>query len=192
MDAFAVAIGIGLTFAKSNIKKALIVGLYFGFFQGVMPLIGYVVGMRFAEHVTAFSHWIAFGLLGFLGVKMIVSSLKKEKCADRVCAAEPCSDRVCPKDSKETTLGPKQMIPLALATSIDALAVGVSFAFLYVRIVPAVSLIGAITFVISTVGVGIGNIFGSKFKSRAAFAGGVLLILMGLWILIEQLILPML
>ena len=189
MDAFAVAIGIGLTFAKTSIKKALIVGLYFGIFQGIMPLIGYLAASRFADRITAYSHWIAFVLLGFLGSKMIIGSFKKERCTDRTCPAlRPCGDRHCPSETKEASLSPKTMLPLALATSIDALAVGVSLAFLYVGIAPTVSFIGIVTFIVSTAGVYIGNIFGAKFKSKATFAGGVILVLIGAQILISHFI----
>ena len=118
---------------------------------------------------------------------MIIGSFKKEKCADRVCSAEPCRDRSCPAQAKETSLAPRQMIPLALATSIDALAVGASLALLYVNIIPKVSVIGVVTFVVSAIGVRVGNIFGAKFKSKAVFLGGVILILIGVRLLFEQL-----
>ena len=170
MDAFAVALCVGLTMNKFTIKKALTIGLYFGIFQAGMPLIGFLLAMQFADAVTAFSSWIAIALLTFLGVKMIIGSFKKEK---RTCIADA-----------ETSLGPKIMLPLALATSIDALAVGVSFAFLNVRIVPAVLLIGLITLLLSMVGVKIGLMFGTKFKSKAELVGGIILIGMGLYILI--------
>lgn len=184
MDAFAVAIGIGLTVSRSRWRKALLVGLYFGVFQGVMPIIGYFAATFFAQYVTAFSHWISFGLLAFLGGKMIVGSLKREKCADRTCPSTTCTDRECPNEVKEVSLAPRTMFPLAVATSVDAMAIGVSFAFLYVSIAPAVGLIGAVTFVLSVAGVWIGGIFGTKFKNKAAFAGGVILVLMGINILI--------
>ena len=187
MDAFAVAVSIGLNLTKSRMKKALIVGLYFGIFQGMMPLIGYLAASRFAGRITAYSHWIAFALLAFLGGKMIIGSFKKEKCTDRTCPPEKCKDRQCPSQAKEAAVSPKVMLPLAVATSIDALAVGVSLAFLYVSIVPAVSFIGVMTFAISVVGVRIGNIVGAKFKTWATFAGGAILMLMGLWVLVEQL-----
>ncbi|MCL2527513.1 MAG: manganese efflux pump MntP family protein [Defluviitaleaceae bacterium] len=186
MDAFAVAVSIGLTIAKKSMKKALIVGLYFGIFQGVMPLIGYFAATRFAGHFTAYKHFIAFALLGFLGAKMIIGSFKKEKCADRVCTGIPCSDRSCPA-GQEASFGPRNMVPLAVATSIDALAIGVSFALLDTRIVPAVLLIGVVTFFVSIGGVCIGNIFGARFKKKAEFAGGLILVLMGLRILIMYL-----
>lgn len=189
MDAFAVAVSIGLTWAKADIKKALVVGLYFGLFQGIMPLIGYLAAARFAGRITAFSHWIAFGLLIILGGKMILGSIKNKKCKDRTCPAQPCTDRLCPTHAKEASLAPKEMLPLALATSVDALAVGVSLAFLSVSIVPAVSFIGAVTFVLSAIGVCIGNIAGAKFQSKATLAGGVILVLMGVWIVAEQLLL---
>ena len=186
MDAFAVAICAGLGMKKITVRKALIVGLYFGVFQAGMPLIGYLVATLFADKIIAYDHWIAFALLGFLGVKMIWGSFKKEGCSDRVCPDETCADRECP-EKKETSLNPAQMLPLAVATSIDALAVGVSLAFLQVSIVPAVSFIGVTTLVLSMAGVKIGNVFGMRFKSKAEFAGGVILILMGLNILLEHL-----
>jgi len=170
MDAFAVAICLGLSTAKVTLKRLLIVGLYFGFFQAAMPLIGYAVASQFADMINTFDHWIAFVLLCFLGGKMIYGSFKNE---------EP--------SEKETSLSPKQMLPLAIATSIDALAVGVSFAFLQVSIVPAVFFIGVTTFVLSAVGVKIGSIFGARFKSKAELTGGIILVLIGLNILLEHL-----
>ena len=191
MDAFAVAICAGLTMKKVSVKKSLIVGLYFGVFQAVMPIIGYMVATLFADQIIGYDHWIAFVLLCFLGAKMIVESFKKEGCTDRECPDGMCSDRACPggkrPDNKEASLKPAQMLPLALATSIDALAVGVSFAFLRVSIIPAVSFIGITTLAISMVGVKIGNIFGTKFKSKAEFAGGIILVLIGVKILLEHL-----
>jgi len=190
MDAFAVAICAGLTMPKTTIKKSLIVGLYFGIFQAVMPLIGYMLATQFADKITAFDHWIAFGLLCFIGGKMIVGSFKKEGCHDRECPAETCTDRECPggerPETKETSLKPAKMLPLALATSIDALAMGVSFAFLKVDIVPAVLSIGIITLILSMAGVKIGNVFGTRFKSKAELVGGIILVLMGLKILFEH------
>ena len=189
MDAFAVAVSIGLTFKNAAFNKALIVGLYFGIFQAIMPFIGFMIAARFAEHVAQYSHWIVIILLTFLGGKMIWGSLRKEKCNDRECSDTTCTDRECPRGVQEMALTPKKMIPLGLATSVDALAVGVSFAFLYVRIVPAISLIGVITFFLSMVGVKIGNIFGSRFKPKAEFIGGLILVIMGLWVLIEHIFL---
>ena len=190
MDAFAVSICHGLSMKRANIIKALIVGLYFGVFQAAMPLIGYFVGSQFSDIIASADHWIAFVLLSFIGVRMILGSLKKEGCPDRECPADVCSDRSCPggkrPDTEEVSLKPVKMFPLAIATSIDALAVGVSFAFLQVRILPAVSFIGITTFVLSMTGVKIGNVFGAKFKSKAEFAGGVILVLIGLKILLEH------
>lgn len=159
--------------------------MYFGIFQAAMPLIGYLLGTQFAEKIIAFDHWIAFILLCIIGGKMVAESFTKEGCADRECPAGKCSDRECP-EKKEVSLKPAEMLPLALATSIDALAVGVSFAFLDVDIVPAVSSIGIITLTLSMLGVKIGNIFGVKLKSKAELAGGIILILIGLKILLEH------
>ena len=191
MDAFAVAICTGLTMKKITVKKLLIVGLYFGVFQAAMPLIGYLAATLFADKIIAYDHWIAFVLLCILGAKMIIGSFKKEGCSDRECPVETCSDRECPggkrPNNREASLKPMQMLPLAIATSIDALAVGASFAFLQVSIIPAVSFIGATTLLLSMLGVKIGNVFGAKFKSKAELAGGVILVLIGLKILLEHL-----
>ena len=191
MDAFAVAVGAGLTMPKVNIKKALIIGLYFGLFQAAMPIIGYLVATLVADKINAYDHWIAFGLLCFLGGKMIISGLKKGGCPDRECPDEACVDRECPSggraDRTEASVKPAQMLPLAIATSIDALAVGVSFAFLRVNVPIAVLIIGITTFALSLVGVKIGNVFGMRFKSKAEIAGGIILVLIGLKILLEHL-----
>ena len=191
MDAFAVAICAGLTMKKATVKKAMIVGLYFGIFQAVMPLMGYYAATWFADKIISYDHWIAFVLLCFLGGRMIFESFKGGGCPDRVCPVETCKDRNCPggkrPDNKEATLKPDEMLPLALATSIDALAVGVSFAFLQVNIVPAVSFIGITTFALSMIGVKIGNVFGTRFKSKAELAGGIILVLIGLKILLGHL-----
>ena len=173
MDAFAVALCKGLALKKINLKNCLIVGAWFGAFQGLMPLIGYLLGNTFAEKITSIDHWIAFILLALIGGNMIKESLSKEE--------ECCDD----------SLGFKTMLVMAIATSIDALAVGVSFAFtdfnpdwfVYIAFV----LIGIITFTLSSIGVKIGNIFGTKYKSKAEFAGGAILILLGLKILLEGL-----
>lgn len=170
MDAFAVAVCKGLSIQNARLKEALIVGLYFGVFQAVMPLIGYSIGVQFAEYITAFDHWIAFLLLGFIGGKMIKESL---------------SDK-CPAASSSSSLLPKEMLPLAVATSIDALAVGVSFAFLSVRIAPAVSFIGVTTLVLSMLGVVVGKGAGARFKTKAELAGGIVLVLIGVKILLEH------
>jgi len=191
MDTFAVGICAGLTMKKITIEKALIVGLYFGGFQAAMPLIGYLAATLFTNYIIAYDHWIAFGLLCLLGGKMTIGSFKKEGCPDRQCPDDNCDDRSCPggkrPDNAEASLKPSKMLPLAIATSIDALAVGVSFAFLRVNIVPAVSFIGVTTLVISMLGVKVGNVFGVRFKTKAEIAGGVILILIGLKILLEHL-----
>lgn len=190
MDAFAVAVCAGLTMPKVTIKKSLIVGLYFGVFQALMPFIGYMLATQFADKIISFDHWIAFALLCFIGGKMVVGSFKKDGCSDRECPIETCTDRECPggerPNTEEASLKPAKMLPLALATSIDALAVGVSFAFLKINIVPAVISIGIITLALSMVGVKIGNVFGKRFKSKAELAGGIILLLMGLKILLEH------
>ena len=190
MDAFAVAICAGLTMAKANIKKALIIGLYFGGFQAGMPLIGYFAATLFADMIIEYDHWIAFGLLCFLGGKMIYDSIKKDESLKNKCNDESCNSQTNKKNhilEVEHSLKPATMLPLALATSIDALAIGVSFAFLQVNIIPAVAFIGITTLVISMVGVKIGNVFGQRFKSKAQFAGGAILILIGFKILFEHL-----
>ena len=189
MDAFAVAVCMGLRMSKASIKKALIIGLYFGVFQAVMPLLGYLAATLIADKITAFDHWIAFGLLLFLGSKMIVGSFKKEGCRDRKCPEETCIDRECPgkPENAEPSLKPAKMLPFALATSIDALAVGISLAFLKVEIAPAVMFIGITTLVLSMIGVKIGSIFGSKIKSKAEILGGIILVLIGVKILLEHL-----
>ena len=170
MDAFAVSICKGLYMKKKiNYKKALIVALYFGLFQGGMPLIGYLLGVSFEEIVLSIDHWIAFILLGIIGIGMIKESLGDEE--------ESLNDKV----------DFKTMVILAIATSIDALAIGVTFAFLNVNIILAALLICVITFVISYFGVVFGNKFGDKFGSKAELIGGIILILMGLKILLEHL-----
>lgn len=171
MDAFAVSICKGLSMQKVTLKKALIVGGWFGAFQGGMPLIGYLLGVQFQSKITAIDHWIAFILLGIIGINMVKESMEREECCEK-----PVED-----------LAVKTMFLLAVATSIDALAVGVTFAFLQVAIVWAVIFIGVITFTISAVGVKIGNVFGMRYKSKAELCGGVILILMGVKILLEHL-----
>lgn len=169
MDAFAVAICKGLAMKKLSWKKAVIIGVWFGGFQALMPAIGFSLGSRFEHYVTAIDHWIAFVLLGLIGFNMIKEALSKEE------------------DKANDSVDIKTMFLLALATSIDALAVGITYAFLQVRIVPAVSFIGVITFVLSVAGVKLGNVFGLRYKSKAEILGGVILILMGLKILTEHL-----
>lgn len=170
MDAFAVSICKGLATKKVGVKHMLIVGLWFGGFQALMPLIGYFLGSTFEEYITRFDHWVAFVLLALIGGNMIREALSGEE--------EKAND----------LLGVREMLTLAVATSIDALAVGVTFALLPgVNIAAAVSFIGVITFVISAAGIKVGNAFGTKCKSKAELAGGVILILIGLKILLEHL-----
>ena len=178
MDAFAVAICAGLKMRKFTISKALIVGLYFGLFQAGMPIIGYLLAIQLAGNVAAFSPWIAFALLSFIGGKMLLEGLKKD---------DDSSEMFSSKD-ENTALSPKVMLPLAVATSIDALAVGASLALLSVNIVPAAVLIGVTTLVISMAGVKIGNMFGTKFKSKAEMLGGIILVGIGIHILFEHLL----
>jgi putative Mn2+ efflux pump MntP len=170
MDAFAVSICKGLSMKKLNWKKAIIIGLYFGVFQALMPVIGYFLGTTFQSLVTSIDHWIAFVLLVLIGGNMIREAISEDE-------SQNCNDNV----------DFKTMIVLAIATSIDALAVGITFAFLDVNVPIAVSLIGITTFIISLIGVKIGNKFGNKYENKAQVAGGVILILIGLKILLEHL-----
>lgn len=169
MDAFAVSICKGLSLGNIKVKHMCIAGAWFGGFQALMPLIGYFLGSFFAESITKYSHWIAFILLLYLGASMMKESMDKE-----VEELDNCMDI-------------KTMFLLAVATSIDALAVGVTFAFLEVAIVPAISFIGVVTFVCSAVGVKIGSLFGTKYKSKAELFGGLVLVLIGVKILLEGL-----
>ncbi|MBR5550589.1 MAG: manganese efflux pump [Muribaculaceae bacterium] len=173
MDAFAVSIGKGLSLQKIRLSHALKVGLWFGGFQALMPLIGYLLGSTFAEIVSAYDHWVAFILLALIGGNMIKESLEKD------------DDCKCNKKGKDG-FGFATMFTLAVATSIDALAIGVTFAFFKVAIIPAIITIGITTFLFSIVGLKIGNIFGCKYKSQAELFGGVILILIGLKILLEH------
>ena len=190
MDAFAVALCIGLCMRSVTLEKSLTVGGYFGVFQGVMPLIGYALVTQFASKIEAIDHWVAFLLLGVIGGKMFLDSFKKEGCEDRQCPVGVCTDRQCPNgvkpNSEDVKLTPNKMIPLSVATSIDALAVGISLAFLKVDIIPAVTFIGLTTFLFSGFGVRIGNVFGEKYKSKAELAGGLILMFMGAKILLEH------
>ena len=169
MDAFAVSICKGLSMKKMSWKKAIIVGGYFGIFQGLMPVIGYFLGTTFESLVTKIDHWIAFGLLVFIGINMLKEAFSNE--------SENCNDNV----------DFKAMIVLAIATSIDALAVGITFAFLKTNIVLASILIAIITFVVCIIGVKIGNKFGDKYERKAETVGGLILIFMGIKILLEHL-----
>lgn len=170
MDAFAVSICKGLSVSRVRPKHMLICGLYFGGFQMLMPLIGYLLGVNFRSMIASVDHWIAFVLLALIGANMLRESFSRDK-----------------DENVDASFGVKTMLLMAVATSIDALAVGVTFAFLEVNIVPAVSFIGITTFAFSAAGVLIGNIFGTKWKNKAEFAGGAILILIGLKILIEHL-----
>jgi len=172
MDAFAVSITLGLSVEKPTLKDMLIPGLFFGFFQALMPAIGYFAGFYFVDKIQAFDHWIAFALLGIIGGKMIKESFSK-------------NDKT--ETAKENPFKFSTMLVLAIATSIDALAVGITFAIFRVNIIMAIVIIGFTTFLISTGGVKIGNIFGTKFKSKAEFLGGVVLIGLGVKIVIEHL-----
>ena len=167
MDAFAVSICKGLSLRNVKWHHMMIVGLWFGIFQALMPSIGYVLGSLFIDLIDAYDHWITFILLSAIGLNMIKESRE---------ASGSCSP----------SLKPYTMLMLAIATSIDALAVGVTFAFLQVRIVPAVSFIGSTTFVLSIIGVKVGNVFGTRYKSKAEFAGGLILVIMGVKILLDH------
>lgn len=173
MDAFAVSIGKGLSVRKIEPRHTMSVGLWFGGFQALMPLVGYMLGVSFSSLVQNVDHWIAFGLLGFIGVNMI---------------REAASGDSCECGEVDADFSVRKMLLLAIATSIDALAVGVSFAFLGVNIWTAIALIGLITMVISMIGLRIGNIFGCRYKSKAEIVGGCVLILMGCKILFEHIL----
>ena len=172
MDAFAVSIGKGLSVQRIEPRHTMSVGLWFGGFQALMPLIGYFLGVSFASLVQNIDHWIAFVLLGIIGVNMIREAASNDECE--------CHD-------SNSDFSFRKMLLLAIATSIDALAVGVSFAFLGVNIWQAVVMIGVITMIISMIGLRIGNIFGCRYKSKAEIFGGCILLLMGCKILIEHL-----
>lgn len=167
MDAFAVAICKGLSMQQFNKNHAVIIAFYFGTFQALMPAIGYLLGSRFQQSITAYDHWIAFALLSLIGGSMIKESFDHE--------------------TSSPSINFKEMLVLAIATSIDALAVGVTFAFLQVSLIPAISIIGITAFVMSFLGVKVGHVFGTKYKSKAEFAGGLILIVIGGKILIEHL-----
>lgn len=173
MDAFAVAICKGLNMVKINYRHSLVIALFFGFFQALMPLIGWLLGTRFEQYITSVDHWVAFVLLGFIGGKMIYEALSGSEDTDAEC---------CGLDLKE-------LFVLAIATSIDALAVGITFAILPgVDIWPSIGIIGAITFVLSFLGVIIGNRFGIRYKKKAELFGGIVLVLIGIKILIDHLL----
>ena len=173
MDAFAVSVCKGLAMKKATLKSQMTCGLWFGGFQALMPLIGFFLGAMFADAIKAFDHWIAFGLLGLIGANMLKEALEK--------GCDCCEEH-------DADMSVKTMFVMAVATSIDALAVGISLAMAGdVNIWSAVALIGVTTCVLSALGVKIGNIFGSRYEKKAEFAGGVILILLGLKILLEHL-----
>ena len=167
MDAFAVSICKGLSTKDVRREHMVVTGLYFGGFQALMPLAGYLLGSRFQSMIQRVDHWIAFVLLALIGANMVRESQGE---------AEHLDD----------SFTPGTMLPLAVATSIDALAVGVTFAFLNVRIIPAAALIGVTTFALSAIGMRLGNVFGARYQARAELAGGIVLILMGVKILLEH------
>ena len=171
MDAFAVSVCKGISMKKMDWKKACIIGLYFGGFQALMPVIGYFFGTSFQSIITNIDHWVAFVLLGIIGGKMIQEAFQKDK----------------DEEEYNSDVSVKTMLILSVATSIDALAVGITFAFLNVNLLLASTFIGLITFVLSVVGTKIGNRFGDKYKGKAEFIGGIILILIGFKILFEHL-----
>ena len=168
MDAFAVSLCKGLSVGRPTPGQCLTCGAWFGGFQALMPLIGFLLGVRFQGVISSVDHWVAFVLLGLIGANMVREALGGEE------------------EHVDSSFGPRAMLPLAVATSIDALAVGVTFAFLRVEIAPAVALIGVTTLVLSALGVKVGSVFGDRFQSKAELAGGVILILMGTKILLEH------
>ena len=170
MDAFAVSVCKGLATPKYKLKYSMICGAWFGGFQALMPAVGYLLGVNFKKYITAIDHWIAFVLLALIGFNMIREALKNDD------------------EGADPSFTAKSMSLLAVATSIDALAIGITFAFLDVNIVAAVLFIGVCTFVISAAGVKIGSAFGTRFKSKAEIAGGAILIILGLRILVEHLL----
>ena len=174
MDAFAVSVCKGLGMRKLSKKQALIIGLYFGGFQALMPFVGWLLGSQFQKYITSIDHWIAFILLGFIGGKMMIEAVREWNEEEVV-------------DVMDAPIDHKNMLVLAVATSIDALAVGITFAFLGTPIVEAITIIGITTMVISIAGVVVGNFFGSRYKSKAEFIGGLILVLLGLKILLEHL-----
>lgn len=174
MDAFAVAICQGLSMKKLNWRYAGIIALFFGGFQALMPFAGWLLGSQFARYIQSVDHWVAFVLLLLIGGNMVREALSPEEEEEGACA-------------DDLKLDYKQLFLMAVATSIDALAVGVTFAFLEVAILPAITIIGCTTFVLSLVGVAVGNFFGTRYKKRAELTGGVILMLLGIKILLEHL-----
>lgn len=171
-DAFSVSVCKGLNMRKLNLKHAYLIALFFGAFQAVMPLIGYLLGTGFSDYIERFDHWVTFALLAFIGGKMVIEAI---------------GEKGGEEEEKTDVLSMGELTVLAIATSIDALAVGITFAFLKVNILPSVLLIGVTTFALSLGGVLLGNRFGAKYKTKAEIAGGVILVLIGLKILLEHL-----
>jgi putative Mn2+ efflux pump MntP len=174
MDAFAVAVCKGLCMKRLDVRQALVIALFFGGFQALMPLVGWVLGRQFEAYITAVDHWIAFVLLAIIGGKMLWEAFHGDE-----------EDAACPAEGFRLDL--KELTMLAVATSIDALAVGITFAFLQVDIAPSVATIGVTTFVLSAIGVAAGHFFGARFEKPASIVGGVVLILIGCKILLEHL-----
>ena len=171
MDAFAVSVGKGLAMRRLDMRQAFVIALFFGGFQALMPVIGWFLGAQFAQYVTSVAHWIAFALLAFIGGKMLWDAFHEETEGD---------------GSGGGAIGFVELVMLAVATSIDALAVGVSFAFLEVSIAPSAALIGVTTFVISLAGVAIGHMFGSRWEKPATIAGGLILVFIGMRIVLDH------
>lgn len=178
MDAFAAAVCKGLCMKKFRSKNAVTIALFFGGFQALMPLLGWFLGIQFEEYITSIDHWIAFVLLGFIGLNMVREGLSKDEAGE---------EKACPIDGRDNELSLQELFVMSIATSIDALAVGVTFAFLRVNIVPAITIIGCTTFILSFCGVFVGNYFGAKYKKKAELAGGIILIMIGIKILMEHL-----
>lgn len=170
MDAFAVSVCKGLKMKTIDYGKTLLIGLFFGGFQAIMPIIGWLIGYKFQQHIERIDHWIAFLLLAFIGAKMIYESFKPDE------------------DNSPDTLRLSELFILAIATSIDALAVGITFAILNdINIFFSAAVIGLITFILSVIGVGVGNKFGAFYKNKAELTGGIILMILGLKILLEHL-----
>ena len=173
MDAFAVAVCKGLCMKRLDVRQALVIALFFGGFQALMPLVGWALGTQFEQYITPVDHWIAFVLLAFIGGKMLWDAFRDGE-----------EELSCPADGK---LDLRELVMLSVATSIDALAVGITFAFLRVDIVSSVALIGATTFVLALAGVAVGHRFGARYEKPATIVGGIVLVLIGTKILLEHL-----
>lgn len=173
MDAFAVAVCKGLAMRKVNMRQCFLIALFFGGFQGLMPLLGWLLGRQFADSISALDHWVAFVLLGYIGGKMIYDAIKER-------------DETVEIEQMDPPLEMKELVMLSIATSIDALAVGVTLSFMETNIWLDIAIIGVLTFFIAGAGVFVGNIFGSRFKSKAEFAGGLILVILGVKILLEH------